>query len=101
GRYIAYESQARAGFESDRFGLVVYNRADKKSQELLQSWDRNAGADMWSHDMSGILVQTTDAGRDKLYRAPFVRGGATLRVSGAPQLLVGGHNNAWFALSPD
>ena len=101
GRYIAYASQARAGFESDRFRLVVYNRADKKSQELLPSWDRNADAYMWSPDMSGILVQTTDAGRDKLYRAPFVRGGATLRVSGAPQLLVGDHNNASFALSRD
>jgi dipeptidyl aminopeptidase/acylaminoacyl peptidase len=101
GRYIAYASQVRAGFESDRFRLMVYSRADKKSQELLPSWDRNADAYMWSPDMSGILVQTTDAGRDKLYRAPFVRGGATLRVSGAPQLLVGDHNNASFALSRD
>ena len=100
GRYIAYASQARAGFESDRFRLMVYNRAEKTSQELLPSWDRNADAYVWSPDMSGILVQTTDAGRDKLFRATFARGGA-LRVAGAPQVVVGDHNNTGFSLSRD
>ena len=100
GRYIAYASQARAGFESDRFRLMVYNRAEKTSQELLPSWDRNADAYLWSPDMSGILVQTTDAGRDKLFRATFARGGA-LRVAGAPQVVVGDHNNTAFSLSRD
>jgi dipeptidyl aminopeptidase/acylaminoacyl peptidase len=101
GRYIAYASQARAGFESDRFRLMAYSRADKTSQELLPSWDRNADAYLWSPDMSGILVQTTDAGRDKLYRAMFVRGGNGLRVAGTPQLLIGDHNNTAFAISRD
>jgi len=101
GRYIAYASQARAGFESDRFRLMVYNRADKKSQELLPAWDRNADAYVWSPDMTGMLVQTTDAGRDKLYRASFARGGSALHVAGTPQLLVGDHNNTAFALSRD
>lgn len=100
GRYIAYASQARAGFESDRFRLMVYNRAEKTSQDLLPSWDRNADAYVWSPDMSGILVQTTDAGRDKLFRATFARGGA-LRVAGAPQVVVGDHNNTGFSLSRD
>jgi len=100
GRYIAYASQARAGFESDRFRLMVYNRAEKTSQELLPGWDRNADAYVWSPDMSGILVQTTDAGRDKLFRATFARGGA-LRVSGAPQVVIGDHNNTAFSLARD
>ena len=101
GRYVAYASQKRAGFESDRWRLMVYNRSDKTSQELLPSWDRNADAYIWSPDMSGILVQTTDAGRDKLYRAAFVRGGNTLRVSGTPQVVVGDHNNTGFSISHD
>jgi dipeptidyl aminopeptidase/acylaminoacyl peptidase len=101
GRYIAYASQKRAGFESDRWRLMVYNRTDKTSKELLPTWDRNADAYLWSPDMSGILVQTTDAGRDKLFRAVFARGGNGLGVSGVPQIVVGDHNNTAFSISRD
>ena len=101
GRYIAYASQKRAGFESDRWRLMVFNRTDKTSTELLPSWDRNADVYIWSPDGTGILVQTTDAGRDKLFRATFARGGNGLRVNGAPQVIVGDHNNTAFSVSRD
>ncbi|HEV8236499.1 MAG TPA: hypothetical protein VGP84_17930, partial [Gemmatimonadaceae bacterium] len=102
GRFIAYASQARAGFESDRWRLMIYSRADKRSRELLPAWDRNADAYFWSPEMNGIYVQTTDAGREKLYRVSLAGGSSTaLVVSGAPKLLVGDHNNASFALSPN
>jgi len=80
---------------------MVYNRTDKTSKELLPTWDRNADAYLWSPDMSGILVQTTDAGRDKLFRAVFARGGNGLGVSGVPQIVVGDHNNTAFSISRD
>ena len=101
GRFITYASQARAGFESDRSRLMVYSRADRTSRELLPTWDRNADAFLWAPDMSAIYVQTTDAGREKLYRVPVSRSAAALRATAAPQLLVGDHNNAAFALSHD
>ena len=43
-------------------------------------------------------MQTTDAGRDKLYRVDVSRHGDE---AGAPQLVVGEHNNTAFALSRD
>jgi len=100
GRFIAYASQARPGFESDHWRLMIYSRADKRVHELLPSWDRNADSYFWSPDMTAIFVQTTDAGREKLYRVS-VSGGASgmLSASAAPKLLVGDHNNAAFALS--
>ena len=36
GRFIAYASQARAGFESDRWRLMIYSRADRTSRERFQ-----------------------------------------------------------------
>ncbi|HWH52548.1 MAG TPA: S9 family peptidase [Gemmatimonadaceae bacterium] len=101
GRFIAYASQARAGFESDRQRLMVYDRADHTSRELLPNWDRNADAYFWAPDMSAIYVQTVDEGRTKLYRAEFERGtaGASLLKPLAPQLLIGDHNNAAFSLA--
>jgi dipeptidyl aminopeptidase/acylaminoacyl peptidase len=96
GKFIAYSSQARAGFESDRLRLMLYDRATKKPRELLPSWDRNADAVFWSPDAATIYVQTTDAGRDKLYRAAVTSGPTT-----KPQLLIDDHNNTSFSLAHD
>jgi dipeptidyl aminopeptidase/acylaminoacyl peptidase len=97
GRLIAYASQARAGFESDRQRLMLYDRARHASRELLPKWDRNADAYFWSPDSKIVYVQTTDAGRDKLYRVDVSGSGE----ASAPQLIVGEHNNTAFALSRD
>jgi len=103
GKFIALASQARAGFESDRWRLMIYDRSAKAMRELLPTWDRNADEYFWAPDMSAIYVQTTDAGRDKLYRVAFERGtaGSSLLKAVAPKLLVGDHNNSAFALSRD
>jgi dipeptidyl aminopeptidase/acylaminoacyl peptidase len=97
GRFIAYASQARAGFESDRQRLMLYDRARHTSRELLPKWDRNADAYFFSPDSRVVYVQTTDAGRDKLYRVEMTSAGEAR----GPQLLVGEHNNTAFALSSD
>ena len=103
GRWIAYASQARAGFESDRWRLMVYQRATGDARQLLPAWDRNADGYFWAPDMHAIYVATTDAGRDKLYRFPFEVGtaGSSLLKPMAPQLVVGDHNNTAFVASQD
>lgn len=103
GRFIAYASQARGGFESDRFRLMLYNRADRTSRELLPTWDRNADSYFFAPDESAIYVNTMDAGREKLYRFVFEKGtaGSSLLKPTKPELVVGEHNNAAFSLSVD
>src|SRR5439155_25656163 len=103
GLFIAYASQRRAGFESDRWRLMLYERATKSTRELLPSWDRNADAYFWAPDMSALYVNTTDAGREKLYRFVLEQGtaGASLVKPRGPALLIGEHNNAGFTLSAD
>ena len=103
GRFIAYASQRRAGFESDRWRLMLYERATKTTRELLPSWDRNADAYFFAPDMSALYVNTTDAGREKLYRFALEQGtaGAGLVKPRGPAIVVGDHNNAAFTLSAD
>ena len=103
GRFIAYASQRRAGFESDRWRLMLYERATKTTRELLPSWDRNADAYFFAPDMSALYVNTTDAGREKLYRFALEQGtaGAGLVKPRGPATVVGDHNNAAFTLSAD
>ena len=40
GKYIAYRSQLRAGYESDRFRLMLYERATGKITDLTPNFDR-------------------------------------------------------------
>jgi dipeptidyl aminopeptidase/acylaminoacyl peptidase len=103
GRFIAYASQRRAGFESDRWRLMLYERATKTTRELLPSWDRSADAYFFAPDMSALYVSTTDAGREKLFRFALEQGtaGAGLVKPRGPAVLVGEHNNAAFTLSAD
>ncbi|MDQ3804089.1 MAG: hypothetical protein M3416_09700, partial [Acidobacteriota bacterium] len=39
GRFIAYRSQATAGFESDRWRLMLYDRQANQTRELLPKFD--------------------------------------------------------------
>jgi len=95
GRYVAYASQARAGFESDRWRLVLYDRASRTSRELLTGWDRNADAYAFTPDSRAVLVTTTDRGREKLFRFALDKQGR----AGRAELLVGQGNNAAFSVA--
>ena len=103
GRFIAYGSQRRAGFESDRFRLMLYERASRTSRELLPSWDRNADAYFFAPDMSALYVTSGDLGRDKLFRFPLERGtaGASLVKPGRAAIIVGERNNVAFTMAAD
>jgi dipeptidyl aminopeptidase/acylaminoacyl peptidase len=103
GRFIAYSSQRRAGFESDRWRLMLYDRAAKTARELLPRWDRNADAYLFAPDMSVLYVATADAGRDKLFAFPLEQGtaGASLVKPASPSIVVGDHNNVGFTVSAD
>ena len=103
GRYIAYASQRRPGFESDRWRLMLYDRAAKTARELLPAWDRNADAYFFAPDMSALYVMTTDASRDKLFRFVLEQGtaGASLVKPRGPSLIIAEHNNVGFTLSSD
>jgi dipeptidyl aminopeptidase/acylaminoacyl peptidase len=97
GKHIAYASQRRPMFESDRWRLMLYDRATRQSRELLPSWDRNADAYLFAPDMGAVYVTTGDRGRDKLFRVALRDG----RAAGAPQVVVEGSNNVAFSLSRD
>ena len=98
GKYIAYQSQARGGFESDRGRLMLYDRAAHASRELLPSWDRTADAYVFAADMQTLYVASQDRGRDKLFRVTL---GAGAVATGAPQVVVGDRNNVAFSFARD
>src|SRR5712691_8305755 len=47
GKYIAWRSQARAGFEADKSRLLVQDRQSGKTRDLTEKFDRSVGSFTW------------------------------------------------------
>jgi dipeptidyl aminopeptidase/acylaminoacyl peptidase len=69
GRSLAFRSQARAGYESDRFRLMLYDRQGKTTRELLPNFDRWIDEFVWAPDSSAIYFAGADVGQEPVFRA--------------------------------
>ena len=79
GRYIAYRAQARPGYESDRFRLMLYDRSTGRHRSLTDAFDRWIDSFAWAPDSSRIYFQAEDRGRTPIFEVP-VAGGAIRRI---------------------
>jgi dipeptidyl aminopeptidase/acylaminoacyl peptidase len=68
GRYIAFRSQARAGYESDRFRLMLYDRATKATRELLPKFDRWVDEFVWAQDSKSIYLASGNFGEEPVFQ---------------------------------
>ena len=50
GKYLAWRSEARAGYESDKFRLFLYDRAAKTIKDLLPKFDNWVDEFAWAPD---------------------------------------------------
>jgi dipeptidyl aminopeptidase/acylaminoacyl peptidase len=66
GKYIAYRSQSRNGYESDRFRLALYDRNNGTSKELSTGFDRWVGEMVWAPDSRNIFIVAEDRGREMI-----------------------------------
>jgi dipeptidyl aminopeptidase/acylaminoacyl peptidase len=82
GRYLAFRSQARAGYESDRWRLMVLERATGKTTNLTEALDRWVESFTWSPDSTRLFFTMEDRGRTNLWMIPLTGGGASTIASG-------------------
>ncbi len=78
-KLILYRSQARAGFEADRSRLMAYNRATRRSAELLRGFDLNVDEVVLSPDGNSVYFISAERGFHTIFKAPL-SGGAPTRV---------------------
>jgi dipeptidyl aminopeptidase/acylaminoacyl peptidase len=74
GKYLAWRSQARAGFEADKWRLLVQ---DRQSGEILDlsilnpnesvNWDYSVGSFTWSGDSREIFGSCEEAGNAPIF----------------------------------
>jgi dipeptidyl aminopeptidase/acylaminoacyl peptidase len=67
GKYIAWRSQERGGYESDKFRLVIYDRATKQIKNLLPNFDRWVDEFAWGKSSQQIAFASGDRGEVNLY----------------------------------
>jgi dipeptidyl aminopeptidase/acylaminoacyl peptidase len=82
GRYIAYRSQARAGYESDRWRLALLERSTGVVTHLTESLDRAVAELRWSPDSSRLFFTTEDRGRAPIQFISVSGGVIRVAVSG-------------------
>src|SRR5213080_3735624 len=69
GKYLAWRSQARAGFEADKWRLVVQDRQSGKTRDLTEKFDRSVGSFTWFSGLSngGLFFTAEDHGESPIY----------------------------------
>jgi dipeptidyl aminopeptidase/acylaminoacyl peptidase len=67
GKWIAYSSQERAGFESDRIRLMLYERATGAISYLSKTCDQWVEEFTWSPDSKSIYFVANDSGTVQIY----------------------------------
>ncbi len=88
GKYIAYRSQLRGGYESDRFRLMLYERATGKITDVTPNFDRWVDSMAWSPDSKSIYFTAENEGEAPIYAIDVTQ------PNPWPQELVAGFNDS-------
>jgi dipeptidyl aminopeptidase/acylaminoacyl peptidase len=86
GKLLAFRSQARPGYESDRWRLMVLDRATGRSVNLTEGLDSWVGSFTWSPDSTRIFFTVEDRGRTELQMVSATGGGSRIIISGSSSL---------------
>ncbi len=88
GRWIAYRSQARNGYESDRFRLMLYDRSSGISKDISKGFDHWVGELVWAADGKQMYLSAEDKGHETIYIAsldgvikPIIAGATNAEVT--------------------
>src|SRR5438105_9300751 len=68
GGAIAWRSQARAGFEADKWSLIIYDRELKTARNVTQKFDRSVGTFTWVPVLPmSIFFSAEDHGQSPIF----------------------------------
>ncbi len=67
GKYIAYRAQSRPNFESDRWRLMLYDRATEKTRSLTDALDSWVEAFTWAGDSRMLYFEAEEKANKPLW----------------------------------
>ncbi len=68
GKYIAFRSMKRAGFEADKQDIILYNRTTGTLRNLTEKLDLSVGQILWSPDNKYIYFDAANQIYNSIYR---------------------------------
>ena len=86
GKYLAFRSQQRPGYESDRWRLIVLDRATGHNEALTENVDRNVASFTWTPDAKKLFIVTEDRGRHNVQQIAVTGGGLRPIITGPTSL---------------
>ncbi|MEO6595321.1 MAG: S9 family peptidase [Planctomycetota bacterium] len=100
GRWIAFGSMARSGFESDRLRLVLHDRASNKNVEVLPDFDASVHDVRWTADSKRLFFTVETEGTTQLYTTSLEEHKATAATD-ATAVTKGRHALSDLQVAPD
>ena len=82
GKYLAWRAQSRPGYESDRWRLMLLERATGKLISLTDTIDRAVGGFTWTRDSQRIFYTIEDRGRSTVEMIGINGGGTRSIIAG-------------------
>jgi dipeptidyl aminopeptidase/acylaminoacyl peptidase len=67
GKYLAWRSQARAGFEAEKWRLLVQDRQTGNTREVAQSFEYSIGTFSWASHAGEIVFTAEQRGTSPLF----------------------------------
>ncbi|HYO74967.1 MAG TPA: S9 family peptidase [Thermoanaerobaculia bacterium] len=77
GRYIAYRSQSRNGYESDLWELWLYDRAAGTSRRIAPDFPNWISELAWSPDSKSLIIDAPLKGKNALYEITLPANGTS------------------------
>jgi len=93
GRYLAYRAMERAGFEADKYRLILREVASGTNTDLTGHYDRSVGEYLWAPDGSGIYFNAADEGQRAVFHVDL--------ASREVMRLIEGTYNTSLQITPD
>jgi len=86
GKYIAYRSQLRGGYESDWWRLMVLDRTSGALNPVTATLDRSIESFTWSPDSARLFFTAEDRGRRAIQMIPTAGGATQILSSGSSSI---------------
>ncbi len=69
GKYLAWESMERDGYESDKNRIMVYNMETKEISDISSNFDQSSNGFQWDDNDENIYFTSVQHGTSQIYKA--------------------------------
>jgi len=93
GKYIAFVSMERAGFEADQQNIILYDRNDGSLKNITEGFDLSVGEFVWEKDSKFIYFVAANTVYESIFKIEI--------ETGKVEPVVEEHSNSSITLSQD